>query len=153
MIRDARPSDLEALRRIFRRASLANIDDRDQLLAHPEVLELSDLGVREGRVRLATADGGRVVGFATVLVVGHAGEIEDLFVDPDWMGRGVGRELVGDIAARARQQGLRRLEVTANPHARGFYEKLGFVFDQEVPTRFSPAPKMHLDLGATSATP
>ncbi|MGN6172171.1 MAG: GNAT family N-acetyltransferase, partial [Streptosporangiaceae bacterium] len=73
-------------------------------------------------------------------------ELEDLFVDPEWMGQGAGRALVQDLVAIARQRGVRRIEVTANPHALAFYEKAGFVVGREVGTRFGPAPRMHLQV-------
>ena len=39
------------------------------------------------------------------------------------------------------------LEVTANGHAREFYESVGFVLDHMVDTRFAPGYRMRLDLG------
>jgi GNAT superfamily N-acetyltransferase len=77
---------------------------------------------------------------------GQASELEDLFVDPDWMQRGVGRELVLDAVAIARAKGVPRIEVTANGHALAFYEKVGFVLDGVVETRFGPGSRMHLDV-------
>ncbi len=50
----------------------------------------------EGRTRAAVADGA-IAGFATWLGAGEAIEIEDLFVDPEWMGQGIGRALVQDL--------------------------------------------------------
>ena len=91
------------------------------LLAQPEVLELGDRAVREGRTRAAVADEA-IVGFASWLGAGDAIEIEDLFVDPGWMRRGIGRALVLDLIAIARGRGIDRVEVTANQHALAFYE-------------------------------
>jgi len=145
LIRDAVPADMGALREVYRRSSLSNDGDRPNLLAHPDALELSDLAVREGRTRTAVA-GHRVVGFATWLRIGDGIELEDLFVDPEWMGRGAGRALVDDLVAMARSRGIRRIEVTANQHARAFYAKVGFVAGHDVLTRFGPAPRMHLQV-------
>jgi hypothetical protein len=47
VIRAAVPGDMTALRDVFRKSSLSNDGDRANLLAHPDVLELSDLAVRE----------------------------------------------------------------------------------------------------------
>ena len=138
---------MAALRDVFRRSSLSNDDDRMKLLAHPDVLELPDQGVKDGRTRVADA-GGRVVGFATWLGTGDVTEIEDLFVDPDWMRRGVGRALVQDLVALAQRQGVRRVEVTGNPQARAFYESAGFTCDYEVETLLGPGLRMHLDVAS-----
>jgi len=145
VIRDAAIADMAALSGVYRRSSLSNEGHRPILLAHPETLEFSDLAVREGRTRAAVAEG-EIVGFASWLGVGDAVEIEDLFVEPRWMRRGIGRALVLDMIAIARGRGTGRVEVTANPHALAFYEKAGFVVYREVVTRFSTAPRMRLEV-------
>ncbi len=137
LIRAAEPEDTAALRDLFRRSSLSNEGDRVALLAHPEALELE---AGEGRTRVAVVDG-RIVGFATLV----SGELEDLFVDPDRMRRGIGRALVLDAVALARAQGLERIEVIANDHALRFYEEVGFVCDGTVETAFGRGTRMHLD--------
>ncbi len=104
---------------------------------------LSDDAVRQGRTRLAVESEGDIVGFASWVVNGHAIELEDLFVEPQWMRRGVGRALVLDAVAIARTRSFDALEVTANPHAQTFYEDVGFVFDYAVETDFHPGQRMH----------
>jgi N-acetylglutamate synthase-like GNAT family acetyltransferase len=146
LIRSAVPADMTVLRDLFRRSSLSNEGDRPLLLANPDALELSAVAVNERRTRVAEVADGPIVGFASTMVTGDVIELEDLFVDPEWIRRGIARALVLDTQAIARQSGCRRVQVTANEHARGFYEKVGFVFAEEVETRFRPAPRMHLDV-------
>jgi len=134
---------MPALREVFRRSSLSNEHDRVNLLAHPEALELSDLAVTQGRTRAAVA-GDHIIGFASWALCGDTFELEDLFVDPDSMRQGVARALVQDVVARARDDGIRQVEVTANPHALGFYTKVGFVVGHEVETTFGPGFRMRL---------
>jgi hypothetical protein len=86
LIRPAVLGDMPALRDVFRRSSLSDDGDRATLLAHPDALEPSDLAVRDGRTRVAVADD-RIVGFAAWLSAGDIFEIEDLFVDPERMGK------------------------------------------------------------------
>ncbi len=143
-IASAEPGDIDVLRRLYRRSSLSNEGDRAKLLANADVLELSDRCVSEGRARVAVTTDGRIVGFATPLVVGDALELEDLFVDPDWMSRGIGRALVRDVVETARRRGFSQIEVIANPHTVAFYEKVGFVVDGEVETRLGPGHRMYL---------
>ncbi len=145
-IRGAVLGDLDALRGVFRRASLSNQGDRDHLLAHPENLVLAETGVKEGRTVVAVAPEAGIVGFASWVVCDDVIELEDLFVDPDWMRRGIGRDLIVDVAARARDLGFDRIEVTANPHAQAFYEATGFTGDTEVETTFYPGRRMYKDL-------
>ena len=141
IIRQAVPADMDVLRSLFRRSSLSNEGDRATLQANPDVLELSDVAIAEGRTRVATADG-RIVGFVSTRASGDVVELDDLFVEPDWMRRGIGNQLVFDVVETARRRGASRLEVTANPHALAFYEFAAFVFDRDVQTRFGPAPRM-----------
>jgi GNAT superfamily N-acetyltransferase len=142
---DAGLGDMARLRAVYRRSSLSNPAYREALLAHPEVLELTDQAVREGRTRTARA-GGRIIGFASWLDAGDTAEIEDMFVDPEWMGLGVGLALVRDLITLARGRQVRLVRVTANPDAVGFYEKAGFAPGGEVATTFGPAPRLCLDL-------
>ena len=51
--------------------------------------------------------------------------IEDLWVLPEYIGQGVGRQLFLDAIARARQMGYKTLQLEADPNAVGFYEKMG----------------------------
>ena len=91
----------------------------------PESLRKRLLYVAEGD--------GRPVGWAALIPRGEVGWLEDLWVEPAWIGRGVGRALFEHVAAEARQRGARRLEWEAEPNAQGFYEHLGatYVRDSE----------------------
>jgi GNAT superfamily N-acetyltransferase len=138
-------ADLAAAGSVYRRASLSNAGDRDNLLAHPEYLILSPDGLAEGRTHVAEQDGS-VVGFATWAEVAGIIELEDLFVDPDYRRRGIAIALIGRIAEVLRARGAERLELTANPHAREFYRAAGFVDCGTAETDFGSAPRMVLTL-------
>jgi len=144
-IRTATASDLSALRDVFRRASLSNGGDRENLLAHPEVLEFAGEGIEEGRTRVAIVDD-RVIGFSTVVQLGNVDDLDDLFVDPDWMRHGVGLALMRDVVDRARARGARYVEVTANAHALAFYAAAGFRPHGEADTRFGTAARLQIVL-------
>jgi len=146
VVRDAAAEEVPALERVFRRASLSNPEDRENLLAHPEALEFASTALADGRVRVATNQSGRVLGFATTAVDDRHLELVDLFVDPDWTRRGVGRALLADAVGFAKTIGIGRIEVTGNPHAYAFYAAVGFVRDQDVVTDFGPAARLHLDV-------
>ena len=146
-VRDATLDDLDVLQALYVRSSLVWDEHRADLEAHPEVLVLDPGPVRSGRVRVAVGADSRLLGFSTVLPgLDATVELDALFVGPDLLRGGVGRRLVDDLATRARQAGARRVDVTANLLAVGFYEKVGFVGAGEVPTQFGPALRMHLDL-------
>ncbi len=87
-----------------------------------------------------------MVGFATWAETAGATELEDLFVDPGYRRRGIATALVSRIAEVVRARGAERLEVTANPHALGFYRALGFADCGIAETVFGAAPRMVLVL-------
>jgi GNAT superfamily N-acetyltransferase len=86
------------------------------------------------------------VGFATWIEASGTVELEDLFVHPGWMRRGIATALVNRIAEVLRARGVERLEVTANPHALGFYRAAGFLGCGVAETEFGAAPRMVLAL-------
>src|SRR4051794_20178855 len=144
-IRTATAADHDEVGEVRRRSSLSNEGDRANLLANPETLVLDGAALHEGLARVAVGDD-HVRGFTVTSSDDDALELEQLFVDPDWMRRGVGRALIADVVAAARQRGLTRISVTANVHALAFYEAVGFVVDGTVSTRFGETPHMRLDV-------
>ena len=91
-------------------------------------MELTDEGITEGRTQVAVGADDAILGFITTRPLDMCVlEIEDLFVDPDWMRTGVASRLVEDLLATAGGNAVRRIEVTANPHATAFYRHVGFV--------------------------
>jgi GNAT superfamily N-acetyltransferase len=89
--------------------------------------------LRAREVYVAEADG-EPVGWASLIPRAEVGWLEDLWVDPPRIGRGVGRLLFEHVADRARELGARRLEWEAEPNAQPFYERMGaaYVRDSEV---------------------
>jgi ribosomal protein S18 acetylase RimI-like enzyme len=147
LIRDARAEEAFALESLQRRASDVWEEYRAQLEAHPDAIAPPHQAIVEGRVRVAVDATGRPLGFSAVLRVENGRcELDDLFVEPDAMRRGVGRMLVDDVATRAAAAGASYVDVVANPNALGFYARLGFAVTGRASTRFGSAPRMTLDL-------
>ena len=146
-VRDARPAEAAALAALQRRSSDVWEEYRAQLAANPGVIEPPHEAIAEGRVRVAVDASGRRLGFSVVLAPeGGRVELDDLFVEPDSMGRGVGRLLVADVVSRAAAVPASGVDVTANPNALGFYQRVGFRVTGEVATLFGRGIRMRLDL-------
>lgn len=80
----------------------------------------------EPRAEVAVAErDGRTVGWAQWMPRGSVAWLEDLWIEPSAMRTGIGRTLFEWYRERAAELGFRRLEWEADPHAVGFYEKLG----------------------------
>jgi N-acetylglutamate synthase-like GNAT family acetyltransferase len=103
----------------------------------------------DGTSLLVAVAQGQIVGFAQVKGSPPVGELDDLWVDPWAMGRGVGRALFDAITARAREAGFRALMVDSDPHAESFYSRMGATRVGESRSTIDPArslPRLRVDL-------
>jgi ribosomal protein S18 acetylase RimI-like enzyme len=84
--------------------------------------------------RIATASDGSCIGlvhfrpFARPLAASVGGYIDDLFVAPEWRGRGAADALIEAVKAEGRQRGwsvLRWITADDNLRAQRFYERVG----------------------------
>lgn len=84
---------------------------------------------RADRIYLVARAGGRVVGYAGMLLIGADGHVTTVAVDPDHQGGGVGTRLVLGLIREAAAQGIEAvtLEVRAsNQPALALYRRFGF---------------------------
>lgn len=139
-------SERVTLEDLQRRASLVYEETREDLLAHPDAIELPGSQLEERRVRVAEIEN-QPVGFSVTLPqTSGAWELDGLFVEPSHWGKGIGRALVLDAMELARHEGVRAIDVIANPRAEDFYTKVGFTGSGHVPTRFGPGIRMRLEI-------
>jgi N-acetylglutamate synthase-like GNAT family acetyltransferase len=90
-----------------------------------ELVKTQKVGVcdRKGFWVVAEADGA-IIGFASM--AHDCCSISAVYVDPNWMKRGVGKQLVQSLENIARENSCSSLSVTADLNTSGFYQKLGF---------------------------
>lgn len=74
--------------------------------------------------------------------------LDNLFIDPPFIGHGYGSELMQDFLQRVKLAGYSKVTLDADPHATAFYLKLGFeIVGQEptsIPGRILPKMEFHL---------
>lgn len=150
-IRSACNCETDRLREIHRRASYIWPEDRPNLDANPDIFGVDHTAITAGRVRVTTDRTGELLGFATWRPTGSDARLDDLFVEPHAMRRGIGSALVDDAAHRAGQAGLGRLLVVAHPRTLTFYKRAGFVEEGPATTRFGPALQLARDLRQPSS--
>jgi len=86
-----------------------------------------ELTVRPGdNVTVAEVDG-TPAGIARIDMTGEVADLEKLFVDPTFIGTGLGRRLFEWCAAEARRMGANRMMIEADPGAAPFYEAMGAI--------------------------
>ena len=76
-------------------------------------------------------------------------ELDAMFVDPLYMGQGVGRALIGHAKHQVTAQGGNTLLIQSDPYAKGFYETAGAEFlewreSASIPGRFLPVLQINL---------
>lgn len=70
-------------------------------------------------------DGEKAIAFYTLQDKNGIAWLENLWVLPEYIGKGVGKELFLHALNLARQRGYKTLQLEADPNAMGFYEKMG----------------------------
>jgi GNAT superfamily N-acetyltransferase len=141
-IRFGRPDERLVLEEMQRRASLQWEEDRDALLAQPDLIELPVTQLEEQRVRVAEIEG-IPAGFSVLLPLGDGiFELDGLFVEPSHWRLGVGRALMNDAVRLTRLNNGSAIDVTANPRAKGFYLGFGFVCTGRAQTLLGHADRM-----------
>lgn len=90
-----------------------------------DVLTITPAYIR-GHVVFVAVDGDdRPRGFYALVMDGTNAVLDHLWMEPAWMGRGLGRELLVHALATARARGAARLEIDSDPHAEAFYRRMG----------------------------
>ena len=70
-------------------------------------------------------DGDRVSGFYALAVKDQKAELEHMWVAPDVIGTGVGKQLFLAAMEKAAELKLSSVEISSDPNAEGFYRKMG----------------------------
>ncbi|MBM9616859.1 GNAT family N-acetyltransferase [Desulfobulbus rhabdoformis] len=60
--------------------------------------------------------------------------LEHMFVEPQAIGKGIGRQLFNHLRQKCLKRGIVELGILSDPHAKGFYEKMGCIYLREYPS-------------------
>jgi GNAT superfamily N-acetyltransferase len=147
LVRPAIADEGERLRDIAVAAKAFWRYDTERVLAWASSGDFSSAGLARKQVFVAVS-GRTPVGWAATIRQGKVLWLDDLWVEPGSMGRGIGRQLFEHAVASGKQQGAARVEWEAEPNAIGFYEKMGgrYVRDGDLSVWGRVNPVMGLDL-------
>ena len=114
-------------------------------------VDLSPEALRTSNVYVAEAEG-RLVGWTGVVLKADVCWLDDLWIEPGWIGRGIGGKLFRHAAEVGRGHGLARMEWEAEPNSIGFYEKMGgrYVRETEPNEWGRTLAVMAVDLGSSA---
>lgn len=87
-------------------------------------LTVSPEFIRDNHVYVFEREG-YALGFYALSVSGNKAELEHMWVTPGEIGTGIGKELFLDAMERAAALEVREIEISADPNAAGFYERMG----------------------------
>lgn len=109
-------------------------------------IKSTDLTSRLTRVII---DGDIILGFYSLYGEDQDGKLTDLFVEPHYIGKGVGKELWNAAVNQAQKLGFKSLEIHADPNAEDFYlhmgaERIGSVSSDSISGRELPLLMMRI---------
>jgi len=125
-LRPGRPEDAPALSGLAMRSKGHWGYDRKFLDACRDELTIAPDRAAALRITVAEVDG-VAAGFVSLEGEPPTGEIGHLFVDPPFIGSGLGRTLFDAAVDTARSGGFAAFAVDADPGAEGFYLRMGAV--------------------------
>ncbi len=147
-IRLAQPGEAADLQALLHRSKAHWGYDEDFMAVARQVLKVTEEQIARDWVFVAEV-GGQRAGFASLENRREHAWLEDLFIEPEFIGRGVGRALWQHVCAHARQHGFNRMRWESDPNARTFYEHLGAVVIGDTPSHIVPGlmiPLMEIEL-------
>ena len=123
-IRRVNPDEAEALSRIALSAKRHwNYPDRWMQIWTPQ-LTFTPESIEKNESWAAEMDSAPIA-FYTLLNKDGNAWVENMWVLPEYIGQGVGKQLFLHVLSRSREMGCEALQLEADPNAVGFYEKMG----------------------------
>src|SRR5436190_1315158 len=123
-IRRATPDEADALTALAHAAKRHWDYPPEWIDAWKSDLTLTPDFIANNEVFVTIVDGG-ITGCCALAISGDLAELEHMWIDPEQMGRGLGRTLFQHVTRRAAELGFAELELSADPNAETFYEHLG----------------------------
>ena len=105
--------------------------------------------IENNQVYVAEVDG-EIRGFYALCVIDDKAELEHMWVQTAYIGTGIGKDLFLDAMERAAKMNLSEVELSADPNAAGFYERMGATrigdVDSEIDGKPRKLPRMKVDV-------
>ena len=123
-IRKALPNDAPTLTRIAYEAKRHWGYPEHWIKHWQDELTITPDFVAANQVYIAEREG-ELLGFYALIVRGEKAELDHMWVTPEHMGTGVGKELFIHAMQSAAKQNISEVEISSDPNAEDFYKKMG----------------------------
>ncbi|MBU4529480.1 MAG: GNAT family N-acetyltransferase [Hoeflea sp.] len=134
-IRQARLEDVDSLSELAMRSKASHGYDHSFMEACREELRIDQEALAHRDLWVAETDADGIVGFFGLWPPEDAiAEVDPMFVEPRFHGRGIGRTLWDHLEQRARDANAIAIRLDADPNAVAFYERMGCVIIGEAPS-------------------
>jgi len=107
---------------------------QDQLTISPDL-------ITNNQVYVAEHENG-IAGFYALVLNGKRAELEHMWVAPAHIGAGIGKELFVHAMQQAAGENVSAVEISSDPNAEGFYERMGARRIGEVPADMEGQPRV-----------
>ena len=124
VIRPAKPSEAAMLSEIAMEAKRYWDYPPDVMESWHSTLTLDAMQIDLSPPYVAEEEG-EVVGFYQLIADGSKMELEHMWVKPQYMNKGIGKQLMAHAITAAKVRGAKRMSIDADPNATAFYLSCG----------------------------
>ncbi|MFD1604282.1 GNAT family N-acetyltransferase [Flavobacterium artemisiae] len=120
----------------------------EQILAWDNQLTITQDYIEKNPV-FNLVDETKIIGYYSYLKLeNNQVKLDNLFVLPEYIGKGFGSFLMNDFLERIRNEKYEKVILDSEPNAEQFYQKIGFIkigeFETSIKNRFMPIMEMKL---------
>ena len=142
MIISAKASDHTTLTHLTKRSKAYWGYSKEQIQKWNKELTITANYITENTV-YKLVQNKEIIGYYSLIQIDQQTiELDNLFIHPNVIGRGMGSLLLQDALNRSKEDGYTRMKLYADPHATKFYLKKGFEvvgqLETAIPNRFLP---------------
>lgn len=148
VIQKANPNDHEILTEITKKSKAYWGYSNEQIENWSQFLTVSKEYIEKNSV-FNLVDNGKIIGYYSFF---HESEntikLDNLFVLPDFIGKGFGKVLMDDFLIRIKNDNVEKVILNSEPNAEEFYSKFGFVkvgqIETSIKDRFMPIMELQI---------
>ena len=123
-IRDAIPSEAKYLSDLTARSKSHWPYDQEYLKQAALATQVTEEDIRFWYFRVAESEG-NILGFYGLAPVNNEYQLDHLWIEPKYIGQGIGKILFADAVLYAKKSGWTKFTIVADPYAENFYLKQG----------------------------